>query len=117
MTGLLTPFPGISYLPQRLITAGSGLLFIASLFPATWWLTDGRPRAFRERASLFASLAGAGGGHAMYLSRLGMGSPPLLTPISLVIWLEAWARQRGGWERVALAGAAIGFVEYIYLPA
>src|SRR5258708_30186190 len=117
MTGLLTPFTGISYLPQRLITAGSGLLFIASLFPATWWLTDGRPRAFRERASLFASLAGAVSVHAMYLRRLGRDSPPFLTAITLVIWVTAWARQRGGWQRWALAGAAIGFAQYIYLPA
>src|SRR5215468_5586480 len=37
LNGLLIPITGISYLPPRLITAFSGLLFVALLFPATWW--------------------------------------------------------------------------------
>src|SRR5258708_28913498 len=39
LNGLLIPLTGISYLPPRLITAFSGLLFVALLFPATWGLT------------------------------------------------------------------------------
>src|SRR5260221_3800282 len=47
MTGFMMPITGISYLPQRVITATTGLLFVAMLFPATWWLTDGKLRVFR----------------------------------------------------------------------
>src|SRR5271166_2910870 len=39
LTGLLIPATRISYLPQRLITASTGVLFVAMLFPAVWWLT------------------------------------------------------------------------------
>src|SRR5260221_13564803 len=78
LDGLLLPITGISYLTPRLITATTGLIFVALLFPATWYLTAGKSSAFRERASLLAALAGAVSLHAMYLSRLGMESPPFL---------------------------------------
>ncbi|MEP7284904.1 MAG: glycosyltransferase family 39 protein [Chloroflexota bacterium] len=117
LNGLLLPFTGISYLSPRLITAFTGLLFVAFLFPATWWLLAGKSRVFRERASLLAALSAAVSLHAMYLSRLGMESPPFLAALTLLVWLTAWAWQRGGWWRWALAGAALGFAQYIYLPA
>src|SRR5579859_4769726 len=65
LNGLLIPLTGISYLSPRLITAFSGLLFVALLFPATWWLAREKPRLFRERAGLLAALAGAVSLHAM----------------------------------------------------
>ena len=117
LTGLLIPVAGISYMPGRLITATSGVLFVAFLFPATWWLTEGRSRIFRERASLLASLAGAVSLHAMYLSRLGMESPPLLMVITLLIWFTAWTWRRGGLWRWTLAGATLALAQYVYLPA
>src|SRR5579859_2684148 len=59
LNGVLLPFTGISYLSPRLITAFSGLLFVALLIPTTWLLTKGQSVAFRERASLLAGLSGA----------------------------------------------------------
>ncbi len=117
LIGLLLPITGISYLPARIVTATSGVLFVALLFPAAWWLLDGQPRAIRERAGLLAALAGATSLHAMYLSRLGMESPPFLAALTLLIWLTAWAWARGGWRRWTLAGAALGLAQYVYLPA
>src|SRR5260221_2140976 len=86
-TVLIVPFTGISYLPQRLITVTTGLLFVALLFLATWWLTYGKSAAFRERAGLLAALSGAVSIHAMYLSRLGMESPPFLAALTLFVWM------------------------------
>src|SRR5258708_17032947 len=59
LNGLFLPTTGISLFSPRLITAFSGLLFIALLFPTTWLLTRGQPLAFRERASLFTCLSAA----------------------------------------------------------
>jgi len=115
--GLLLPFTGISYLPQRLVTATTGVLLIGLMFLATWRLLTDQPRAFREKASLFAALSGAVSIQAMYLSRIGMESPPLLAAIALWVWLTAWAWHCGGWWRWTLAGAALGLCQYIYLPA
>src|SRR5215510_13133323 len=116
LDGLLLPITGISYLTPRLITAVTGLMFVALLFPATWYLTAGKPAAFRERAGLLAALAGAVSLHAMYLSRLGMESPPFLAAVTLLVWLTAWAYQRSGqdkrWHRWALAGAALALAQY-----
>ncbi len=117
LDGLLLPFTGISYLPPRLVTASTGVLLIGLLFLATWWLLADQPRAFRERASLLAALSGAVSIQAMYLSRLGMESPPFLAALTLWAWLTAWAWWRGGWWRWTLAGAALGLCQYLYLPA
>ena len=116
--GVLIELTGeVSFLPSRLMTAGSGLLLIALLFPATWWLLDGWPDALRRRASLLAALSAAVSLHASYLSRLGMESPPFMAAAALLVWLTAWAWRRGGWGRWALAGAALALAQYIYLPA
>src|SRR5262249_44992791 len=117
LIGMALPFTGVSYLPARIVTVVTGLLFVAFLFPATWWLLDGKPHAYREGASLLAALGGATSLHAMNLSRLGMESPPLLAVVTLLVWLTAWAWRRGGWQRWALAGVALGFAQYVYLPA
>ncbi len=117
LNGLLLPFTGISFLSPRLITAGTGLIFVALLFPATWWLLVGYRRETRVRAGLFAALSGAVSIQAMYLSRLGMESPPFLAALTSVIWLTAWAIARGRWWQWLSAGAAAGFAQYIYLPA
>src|SRR5579859_5226018 len=120
LNGIMLPFTGISYLSPRLITAFSGLIFIALLFPTTWFLTKGKPVEFRERASLLACLSGAVSIEAMYLSRLGMESPPFLAALTLLACLTAWAWQsNNGYSRRRwiLAGVAAGFAQYIYLPA
>ncbi len=122
LNGVMLPFTGISYFSPRLITAFSGLIFIALLFPTTWLLTKGKPVAFRERASLLACLSGAVSIEAMYLSRLGMESPPFLAALTLMVCLTAWAWQGqpgspGNSRRWILAGVAAGFAQYIYLPA
>lgn len=116
--GILIELTGeVSFLPSRLMTAGSGLLLIALLFPATWWLLDGWPDSLRRRASLLAALSAAVSLHASYLGRLGMESPPFMAAVALLVWLTAWAWRRGGWLRWALAGAALALAQYIYLPA
>src|SRR5260221_12254208 len=84
-------------------------------FPGLWWLTDGKLRVFRESAALLASLAGAMSIHAMYLSRLGMESPPFLFALIVVIWATAWAWRRGGWWRWVVAGITVGVAQYVYL--
>jgi len=55
--------------------------------------------------------------HAVHLSRLGMESPLFPATIALFVWLMAWAWRRGGWLRWTLAGVALAFTQYIYLPA
>ncbi|MGH2592846.1 MAG: hypothetical protein ACRDGG_04975 [Anaerolineae bacterium] len=149
LTGLAVPLTGVSYLAPRLVTAIFGLLLVVFLCPATWWLLDDAPRAFRERASLLASLAAGVSLHAVHLSRLGMESPLFPATLALFVWLMAWAWRRGGclrpcllaprsagllaprsaglppaprgalrgWLRWTLAGAALAFTQYIYLPA
>ena len=117
LNGLLLPLTGISFLSPRLITAGTGLIFVGLLFPSTWWLMVGYARHVRIRAGLFAALSGAVSIQAMYLSRLGMESPPFLAVLTLAIWLTAWAIARGKTWQWILAGASVGFAQYIYLPA
>ncbi len=117
LNGLLIPFTGTSFLGPRLITAVSGILFVALLFPAAWWLCAERSSAFRVRAGLLAALSGAVSLHAMYLSRLGMESPPFLAALTLLVWWVARAWVRGGWKDWAAAGAALALTQYIYLPA
>jgi hypothetical protein len=116
--GALVKITGqVSFLPSRLMTAFSGILLVAFLFPATWWLLDDAPRGFRRRASLLASFSAAISLHAVGLSRLGMESPPFMTVVALLVWFTAWAWQRGGWVPWALAGAALALAQYVYLPA
>jgi hypothetical protein len=117
LTGLLLPLTGISYLPQRIITAVMGVLFVAFLFPATWWLLDSRPTSFRAGAGLFAALGGAVSLHVVALNRLGMESPPFLTVLTLMIWLTAKAWQRGGYAHWIAAGAALALAQYVFLAA
>ncbi|HJW84078.1 MAG TPA: hypothetical protein VJ754_07220, partial [Anaerolineae bacterium] len=117
LTGLLLPVTGVSYLAPRLVSTAFGLLFVVLLLPATWWLLDGAPRAVRERASLLACLGAAVSLHAMFLSRLGMESPLFPAALTLFVCLTVYAWRRGGWQRWALAGAALAFTQYIYLPA
>ncbi len=117
LTGLLLPLTGISYLPQRLITASMGVLFVAFLFPATWWLLEGRNVAFRTNASLLATLAGATSLHIVALNRLGMESPPFLTVLTLLIWLTARAWRRSSMLNWELAGAALALSQYVFLAA
>jgi prepilin signal peptidase PulO-like enzyme (type II secretory pathway) len=100
LTGLLIKPVGIAYMPQRIITAVAGVLFVALLYPAAYWLIgDERPRAFRIRAGLFAVRAGAVSLHVVAINRLGMESPPFLTVVTLMTALTAWAWRRGGWGR------------------
>ena len=117
LTGLLLPITGISQLPQRIITATSGVLFVFSLFWATWWLLA----QFQPRRRVWSALAAAAAGtfsiHATYLSRLGMESPPFMLTLTLFVWATAWAWQQGGWRRWALAGFLLGLNQYIYLPS
>jgi len=117
LNGLLIPLIGTSFLGPRLITAATGIIFVALLFPAAWWLCAEHSRAFRVRAGLLAALSGAVSLHAMYLSRLGMESPPFLAALTLLVWWVARAWVRGGWKDWAVAGAALAFTQYIYLPA
>lgn len=116
-TGLLLPLVGISYLPQRIVTAFLGVLFVIFLFPACWWLLDGKDVSLRANAGLFASLAGAVSLHVVALQRLGMESPPFLTMLALLIWLTAKAWRRGGFWNWVLAGAALGLSQYVFLAA
>jgi hypothetical protein len=116
-TGLLLPITGISYLPQRIVTAIMGVLFVAFLFPATRWLLDGRSASFRTSAGLFAALGGAVSLHVVALNRLGMESPPFLTVLTLVIWLTAKAWRRGGSLNWIAAGAALALAQYVFLAA
>ncbi len=117
ITGLLLPLTGISQLPQRIMTATSGVLLIPALFWAAWWLLA----EFEDRRRVWGALAAAGAGalsfHAIYLSRLGMESPPFILTVTLFAGAMAWAWQRGGWKRWALAGFLLGLNQYIYLPA
>ena len=117
LTGLLLPLTGISFLPQRIITAAWGVLFVAFLFPATWWLLDGKSGNFRASAGLFASFAGAVSLHVVALNRLGMESPPFLTVLVLLIWLTAKAWRRGRYRYWVLAGAALALAQYTFLAA
>ena len=117
LTGLLLPITGISQLPQRLITATSGVLLVFSLFWATWWLLAQVSDRRRLWSSLGAAAAGAFSIHATYLSRLGMESAPFILTVTLFVWAMAWAWQRGGLWRWALAGFLLGLNQYIYLPA
>ena len=116
-TGLLLPLTGISFLPQRIITAVMGVLFVAFLFPATRWLLDGRSNAFRTSAGLFAALGGAVSLHVVALNRLGMESPPFLTVLTLVIWLTVKAWRCGGTVNWIAAGAALALAQYVFLAA
>ncbi len=131
LTGLATSLTGVSYLAPRLVTAVFGLLLVVFLYPATRWLLDDAPRAFRERAGLLASLAAGVSLHATSLSRLGMESPLFPAVVALFVWLtaRAWRRcgigfladgtheRRMNLLRWAGAGAALAFTQYIYLPA
>lgn len=117
LTGLLLPLTGISYLPQRIMTAFFGVLFVLFLFPATWWLLDDRPANFRANAGLLAALAGAVSLHVVALQRLGMESPPFLTIVALLIWWTARAWRRGGSMNWALAGVALALAQYVFLAA
>lgn len=121
-TGLITQLIGVSYLPQRIFTAIMGVLFVVFLYPMTYWLIgDDRSAHFRERAGLFAALAGALSLHVIGMNRLGMESPPFLTTIALLTWLtaQAWHQngEKGTMKRWILAGAVLGLNQYIYLPA
>ncbi|MEO8397355.1 MAG: hypothetical protein ABI700_30440, partial [Chloroflexota bacterium] len=117
LTGLLLPVTGISQLPQRFITATSGVLLVFSLFWATWWLLAQFPLRRRTWSALAAAAAGTFSIHATYLSRLGMESPPFMLTVTLFVWATAWAWQKGGVWRWALAGFLLGLNQYIYLPA
>jgi hypothetical protein len=118
VVGLLVELTGeVSFLPSRIMTAGSGLLLVVFLYPATWWLADGWADSFRRRAGLLAALSAAVSLHAMYLSRIGMESPPFMTVVALLVWLTVWAWRRGGWGRWALAGSVLALAQYVYLPA
>ncbi|HVU10321.1 MAG TPA: hypothetical protein VHD90_03545 [Phototrophicaceae bacterium] len=117
ITGLLLPLTGISQLPQRIMTATSGVLLVPALFWAAWWLLA----EFEDRRRVWGALAAAGAGalsfHATFLSRLGMESPPFILTVTLFAGATAWAWQRGGWRRWLLAGFLLGLNQYIYLPA
>ena len=121
-TGILLQVVGVSYLPQRIFTASMGVLFVVLLYPMTYWLIgEKQSRVYRQRAGLFAALAGALSLHVVGLNRLGMESPPFLTTLALFAALTAWAWQRDGepgslW-RWALAGAALGLNQYVSLQA
>jgi hypothetical protein len=121
-SGILTQLIGVSYLPQRIFTAGMGVLFVVLLYPMTYWLigTD-RSVFFRQRAGLFASLTGALSLHVVGMNRLGMESPPFLTSVALFTWLTAWAWHRtdepGSMARWTVAGASLALNQYVYLPA
>ena len=117
LTGLLLPLTGISYLPQRIITAFFGVLFVLFLYPATRWLLDDRPVNFRSNAGLLAALAGAVSLHVVALQRLGMESPPFLTVVTLLVWWTARAWRRGGLVNWVLAGAALALAQYVFLAA
>jgi hypothetical protein len=117
LTGLTIPLVGVSYLAPRLVTAIFGVLLVAFLFPAIWWLLEDVSLEFRKRASLLASLAAAVSLHWMFLSRLGMESPLSPAAVAVLLWLTAWAWRRGGWQRWALAGAALAFTQYLFLPS
>jgi len=122
LTGLLLPLTGVAYLPLRIITAAAGVLFVAFLYPATYWLIGPKqPIELRVRAGLLSALAGAVSLHIIAMNRLGMESPPFLTVVTLLTWLTAMAWWRsdetGRYRRWALAGAALGLAQYIYLPA
>jgi hypothetical protein len=116
--GMLVKLTGeVSFLPSRLMTALSGILLVAILFPTTWWLLADASREFRRPASLLASFSAAVSLHAIGLSRLGLESPPFMMVVALLIWFAAWAWQRGGWVPWALAGAALALAQYVYFPA
>jgi hypothetical protein len=117
LTGLLLPLTGISYLPQRIVTAALGVLFVAFLFPAAWWLLDGRPTRFRVHAALFTCASAALSLHIVALNRLGMESPPFLTVLALLTWLTARAWRSGGTGSWVLAGAALALSQYVFLAA
>ncbi|MFC1960424.1 hypothetical protein ACFLYO_06910, partial [Chloroflexota bacterium] len=73
LIGLAVPLVGIANMTPRLITALAGILTVALLFPATWWLLgDEHNRTLRTRAALLATLSGAVSLHAMHISRLGI---------------------------------------------
>ena len=58
LTGLLLPLTGVAYLPLRIITAAAGVLFVAFLYPATYWLIGPKqPIELRVRAGLLSALA------------------------------------------------------------
>ncbi|MAS34195.1 MAG: hypothetical protein CL610_09315 [Anaerolineaceae bacterium] len=117
LTGLLLPFTGVSFLPQRIITAAAGVLLVGFAFPATWALLDGKSVTFRASAGLLASLSTAVSLHVVALNRLGMESPPFLTVVMLLIWLTARAWNRGGYGKWAAAGAALALAQYVFLAA
>ena len=117
LPGLLMPLTGVSYLAGRTGTVIAGVLMIALAFPAAWWLLyEAAPRR-RELAGLLAALAVATSMHANYLSRLGMRAAVFPMQIMLLVWLTAWAYHKGGWWRWALAGVALAFMQYTYIPA
>lgn len=117
LTGLLLPITGVSQLPQRLITAVSGVLLVFSLFWAAWWLLAELPDRRRLWSALAAAAAGALSVHAAYLSRLGMESPPFVLTVTLLVWAWARAWNRGGFWAWGIAGFLLGLNQYIYLPA
>lgn len=92
LIGLAVPLVGIANMTPRLVTGLAGVLTVALLFPATWWLLgDEKNHTLRERAALLATLSGAVSLHAMHVSRLGIRAPHLPVAILLTVWLAAWA--------------------------
>ncbi len=113
---LAMPFTGVSYLAGRTVTVIFGLLLVAFLFPAVWWLLYDQPRERREWAGLLASAAAALSMHAMYISRLGMRAAIFPAQCALLTWWVAWAWHKGGWWRWALAAVALAWMQYTYIP-
>src|SRR5690606_35400947 len=93
-----------------------GLLLVVFLFPAVWWLLYDQPRERREQAALLAAAAAALSLHAMYLSRLGMRAAIFPAQCALLTWWVAWAWHKGGWWRWSLAGVALAWMQYTYIP-
>ncbi len=117
LSGLAMPLTGVSYLAGRTVTAVLGVLFSGFLFGAVWWLMADAPYRRRELAALLAALVVAASLHANYLSRLGMRAAIFPVQCALLTWLVAWAWNRGGWWRWALAGIVLGWMQYTYIPA
>lgn len=116
LPGLLMPLTGVSYLAGRTGTVIAGVLLIAFAFPAAWWLLYEASPRHRELAGLLAALAVATSMHANYLSRLGMRAAIFPMQVMLLTWLSAWAWHKGGWWRWILAGIALAFMQYTYIP-
>ncbi len=113
--GLAILFTGINNATARVATAVAGVLWVALLYPAVYWMLSDFPQKWRVRAGLLTALGAAFSLHAIFISRLGLPAPYLPTIITLLIWLTAWARAKGGYWRWGLAGAALALTEYIYI--